>query len=151
VCVATANSAQQGFDRAEARLNAIETDFQRSASELTREIQTVVAEIRALSPLPQRQLAGEMPSWPLEDVTRLHHHLRETDRRDPRAVRALPEASSIADAQRPFGFERASAADESNGSLFVGTPVAKRLAQAAVVTGIVLLLAAGDVRLATRT
>src|SRR6266545_3404653 len=79
VCIATANSAQQGFDRAEARLAAIETDFHRSASELTREIQNVLAELRSRAPAGARQLPGETPSWPLDDITRLHSQLRETD------------------------------------------------------------------------
>jgi len=96
VCIATANSAQQGFERAEARLAAIETDFHRSASELTREIQHVLAELRTRPPAGARQLPGETsPSWPLDDVTRLHSQLRETDG-SPSLVGALalPEASA---------------------------------------------------------
>ena len=80
VCIATANAAQHGFDRAEARLAALESEFQRSTSELTREIQNAVAELRSAAQPRARQLAGEtrMPAWPLEDVTRLHSQLRDT-------------------------------------------------------------------------
>ena len=136
VCVATANSAQHGFDRAEARLNAIETDFQRSASELTREIKTVLAELRTLSPLSQRQLPGETPSWPLDGVTRLHQQLRETDGRDARAIRALPEAASVADGREPGLFSRESSVSRES-------PDRRLMARAALAVGVVLLLGAG--------
>jgi DNA anti-recombination protein RmuC len=97
VCIATANSAQQGFDRAEARLATMETDFQRSASELTREIHSVLGELRAITQTTPRQLLGEMPSWPLDDVTRLHQQLRDAQGAGaPGGLRALPEGSPIA-------------------------------------------------------
>ena len=94
VCIATANSAQQGFDRAEARLTTMETDFQRGASELTREIHMVLSELRAISQTAPRQLPGETPAWPLEDVTRLHQQLRDAQGAGPTgSLRALPEGS----------------------------------------------------------
>ena len=143
VCVATANSAQYGFDRAEARLAAIETDFQRSASELTREIQTVLAEIRNLSPT-QRQLAAEPPSWPLDDVTRLHRQLRESPETDATALRALPEASFPAEARPAASFERGGPAPEDQTTVSVGeSPGRRGLARAALAAGVVLLVAAG--------
>jgi len=144
VCVATANSAQHGFDRAEARLTAIETDFQRSASELTREIQTVLAELRNLSPLTQRQLA-EPPSWPLDDVTRLHRQLRETPDTDATAVRALPEPSSVAEASVvAAGSDPVeSVADDQLDVDSRETPVRDALARAALFVGVALLVAAG--------
>jgi hypothetical protein len=76
VCIATANSAQHGFDRAEARLAAMESALQRTTSELTAHVQTLLNEVRALTPA-SRQLPGETPSWPLQDVTRLHQQLRD--------------------------------------------------------------------------
>jgi hypothetical protein len=93
VCIATANSAQHGFDRAEARLAALEAEFQRSQSELTREIHSAVAELRSAAQTRARQLAGETqtPAWPLEDVTRLHSQLRDTQGvhvTEPRALAA---------------------------------------------------------------
>ena len=79
VCIATANSAQHGFDRAEARLAALEADFHHVTSELTREVQAVLTEVRHLaSSAGPRRLGPEAPAWPLEDVTRLHHQLRES-------------------------------------------------------------------------
>ena len=92
VCIATANSAQHGFDRAEARLTALESEFHRSTSELTREVQNAVAELRSLSQNRARQLPGETPAWPLEDVTRLHSQLRDTQGVHVSEPRALPVA-----------------------------------------------------------
>jgi type II secretory pathway component PulM len=93
VCIATANSAQHGFDRAEARLAALESEFHRSTSELTREVQNAVAELRSLSQNKARQLPGETPAWPLEDVTRLHSQLRDTQGVHVTEPRALPVAA----------------------------------------------------------
>jgi hypothetical protein len=95
VCIATANSAQHGFDRAEARLANLEADFHRTTSELTRELHTVLQEVRQLSANGQRQLPSEPPAWPLEGVTRLHSQLREASS-SPRALPAgaVPEVSS---------------------------------------------------------
>src|SRR5215813_12616505 len=78
VSIATANSAQLGLDRTDARLSAMEAAFQRTTAELTAQVQTLINEVRSLAPV-SRQLPGEMPSWPLEDVTRLHQQLRDSD------------------------------------------------------------------------
>jgi hypothetical protein len=91
VCIATANSAQHGFDRAEARLAALEGDFHRTTSELTRELHVVLDEVRQLLAGNQRQLPGESAAWPLEGVTRLHQQLREQPS-TPASPRALPAA-----------------------------------------------------------
>jgi hypothetical protein len=88
VYIATANSAQHGFDRAESRLAALEADFHRTTSELTREVQALLAEVRQLAGAAPRQLGAESPAWPLEGVTRLHQQLRESGP----DVRALPAA-----------------------------------------------------------
>jgi hypothetical protein len=94
VCIATANSAQHGFDRAEARLAALESEFQRTTSELTREIHNAVAELRSATQTRARQLAGEtqQPAWPLDDVTRLHSQLRDAQGVQMTEPRALPVA-----------------------------------------------------------
>jgi hypothetical protein len=96
VCIATANSAQHGFDRAEARLAALEAEFQRSTSELTREIHSAVAELRSAAQSSARQLGGETqpPAWPLEDVTRLHSQLRDAQGAQGTEPRALTVAPS---------------------------------------------------------
>jgi hypothetical protein len=91
VCIATANSAQHGFDRTEARLAALEADFHRTTADLTREVQTLLSEVRQLSTTSGRHLPGEPLSWPLENVTRLHQQLRETGE-----VNTLPAGRSTA-------------------------------------------------------
>jgi hypothetical protein len=78
VCIATANAAQQGFERSEARLAAIESELNRRLSELTREVHAVVAELRVGSESIGR-LPAPTQSWSLEGVTRLHHQLRTAD------------------------------------------------------------------------
>ena len=80
VCIATANVAQQGFERSEAKLAAIEGELNRRLSDLTREVQTVVAELRTAQETSLARLpAPTQQAWPLEGVTRLHHQLRTED------------------------------------------------------------------------
>ena len=76
VCIAAAGTAQRSFDRAESRLTALETDLQSRMTELTREMRTVVAELRA-RPDQRWALSGAAPAWPLDDVMRLHDQLRK--------------------------------------------------------------------------
>jgi hypothetical protein len=78
VCIATANAAQQGFERSEARLAAIETELNRRLGELTREVHSVVAELKAGSDSIGR-LPAPARAWSLEGVTQLHHQLRTAD------------------------------------------------------------------------
>jgi hypothetical protein len=80
VCIATANAAQQGFERSEARLAAIEGELNRRLGELTREVHTMVTELRAAQETSLARLpAADTQAWPLEGVTRLHHQLRAGD------------------------------------------------------------------------
>jgi hypothetical protein len=78
VCIATANAAQQGFERSEARLAAIEGELSRRLTDLTREVHAVVAELRVGHESAPR-LPASTQAWPLEGVTRLHHQLRTSD------------------------------------------------------------------------
>jgi len=77
VCIATANVAQQGFDRAEARLASFEEDVHLILSEFGRDLQSAVAEMKARPEHPPARLDGSAP-WSLDDVTRLHGQLRES-------------------------------------------------------------------------
>jgi len=81
VCIATAHSAQRGFDQAEARLAAIEQDLQQRLVDLRREVQTVVGELRGTPGLAR--LGANPPAWPLDGVTRLHHQLRQSADQPP--------------------------------------------------------------------
>jgi hypothetical protein len=138
VCIATANSAQHGFDRAEARLAALESEFHRSTSELTREVQNAVAELRSLSQNKARQLPGETPAWPLEDVTRLHSQLRDTQGVHVTEPRALPVAAEPqTQVVRTTEYRTAAAPSPLSGVVAVDPPQTRRLA---LIAGVVLLL-----------
>ncbi len=100
VCIATAHSAQKGFDLAEQRLTAIERDLHQRFGELRGEVQSVLSEVRGtagaahLNPAPQQ-------AWPLDGVARLHQQLRQTPEHvelDPEAVPLLeyPTAREVA-------------------------------------------------------
>ena len=75
VCIATASVARQGFDRAEARLASFEDDVHVILGEFGRDLQAVLAEMKARP--GQGRLEGA-PPWSLDDVTRLHSQLRES-------------------------------------------------------------------------
>src|SRR5262249_50873216 len=61
VCLATASTAQSGFDRAETRLAALESEFHRRMSDLSREVQSAMAEIRARAALQPWTLPEATP------------------------------------------------------------------------------------------
>ncbi len=77
VCVSAANLAIQGFERAEARLNALETNIQDRLTQLSQDVQMAIADGRRepeLSELPGATVAP----FPLEGVMRIHDDLRES-------------------------------------------------------------------------
>lgn len=76
VSLAMSNASQQGIERAEARFAAFETEVHLRLNELTRELTSAVAEMKARV---DRQAASRDPSaqWSLDDVTRLHGQLRD--------------------------------------------------------------------------
>jgi hypothetical protein len=102
VCAATATSALSGFDRAEARLAALETGLHRRLTELSDHLQSAVAEFRSRTGQQPQALPSPDLSWPPDDVGHLHNQLRESDDvnapgRPSRRVEAraqLPEAAA---------------------------------------------------------
>jgi hypothetical protein len=82
VCIATARTAQKGFDRAEARLTSFEHEFHRHLTEIGRDLQTAVSEMRAPAEYRSRRLDRAAP-WAFEDVTRLHNQLRDSGAQPP--------------------------------------------------------------------
>jgi hypothetical protein len=76
VSLAMANASQQGVERAEARFAAFETEVHLRLNELTRELTSAVAEMKARV---DRQNASRDASaqWSLDEVTRLHGQLRD--------------------------------------------------------------------------
>lgn len=91
ISVNAAGSAQTGLERAEARLATIEHDLHRRMDELSRDIHAALAELR------QQHGDGHSPatSWSLDEVTRLHHELREgaaaADAAPPTALERRPD------------------------------------------------------------
>jgi hypothetical protein len=69
-----AGSAQTGIERAEARLATLESDLHRRISDLSRDIHAVLSELRQHGGPALRNPAN---AWPLDEVTRLHHALRD--------------------------------------------------------------------------
>ena len=77
VSIAATNSSVSGFDRAEARLVAIETALNDRLTTVSEQLATAVAEIRALG--PARVADSPAPVWPIDGVVRLHNQLRDTN------------------------------------------------------------------------
>jgi hypothetical protein len=74
ICVNTAGSAQTGIERSEARLATLENDVHRRLDNLSRDLHAVLAELRQHGGPALRSPAS---SWSLDEVTRLHHELRD--------------------------------------------------------------------------
>jgi hypothetical protein len=96
-CVAAANLALRGFERAEARFAALEADLQNRMVELSRELHAALAELRGSAPRSTSLSAATAP-FPLESVMRIHDQLRGPDE----AARAnLPAGAQRAVADAP--------------------------------------------------
>ena len=87
-CVAAANLALRGFERSEARFVALEADLQERMAQLSRDVQSAVAELRGAT-APRALPAGDVSPFPLESVMRIHDELRRFDE-----VGALPPPAS---------------------------------------------------------
>jgi hypothetical protein len=97
ICVSTAGSAQTGIERAEARLSTLERDLHRRIDDLSRDLQTVLTELRRQN---GAALRGPAAPWALDEVTRLHAELREGGGRqdEPAVLDAAVSRESIEDA-----------------------------------------------------
>ena len=73
---AMATASKQGLDRAEARFVSFENEVHLRLNELTMELQSALAEMKARLDRPpsSRDAASQ---WSLDDVTRLHGQLRD--------------------------------------------------------------------------
>src|SRR5215831_14338492 len=88
ICVSTAGSTQTGIERAEARLATLERDLHRRMDDLSRDVHAVLDELRQQNGATVRSPAS---SWALEEVTRLHHEIRD-GASAPSSALALPTA-----------------------------------------------------------
>ena len=98
--VATAGSALSGLERAETTLATIQADLSERMEQLSREVQSTLAEIRG-GPPRAGQSAGNA-NWPLAQVMRLHNELRESDDHHAMAEESTPaEAVTTGRRRRP--------------------------------------------------
>ena len=99
---AAANLTIRGFASVESRLTALEHDLQNRMAQLSRELQSVVAELRTAR--PQAAPAAAPAAFPLESVMRIHEELRGAEGESgpgpeslkAGATRALPQPSETA-------------------------------------------------------
>jgi len=85
-CVTAVQAALQGFERAEARLDAVERQMHVRFGDLAREMREAMQELRTE---PPGRLGAAPRAWPLEEVVRLHGEMRaEADDRGSRALAA---------------------------------------------------------------
>jgi hypothetical protein len=90
-CLAAAHSALSGFERAEARIAALEADLQRRMNQLSADLHSAVAELRAANERRQPALPAAVAPFELDSVMRIHEGLRERDA----AARSLPPAAPV--------------------------------------------------------
>jgi len=76
ISVAATTTSISGFDRAEARLAAIETTLNARLSTVSDQLAAAVAEIRSLAPARAVDVAPQ-PAWPIDGVVKLHNQHRE--------------------------------------------------------------------------
>jgi len=75
ICVSTAGSTQTGIERAEARIAALEKDLHRRMDDLSRDVHAVLDALRQQG--GATTLRSPASPWALDEVTRLHHELRD--------------------------------------------------------------------------
>jgi len=91
ICVSTAGSTQTGMERAEARLATLEKDLHRRMDDLSRDVHAVLDELRQQNGATLRSPAS---SWALDEVTRLHHEIRDGAGGGKNRVRDEPVAEA---------------------------------------------------------
>ena len=97
ISVAATSTSVSGFDRAEARLAAIETTLNARLTTVSEQLAAAVAEIRSLAPVRTNEVVSQ-PTWPIEGVVKLHNQHREAGDVSPVVIpvepvqRALPPA-----------------------------------------------------------
>jgi len=81
-CVTAARLALRGFERAESRLAALESDLQARMTQLSHDVQSLLAGTHESS-LPRPH---SLTPFPLERVMRIHEELRTSEQGDPRGA-----------------------------------------------------------------
>jgi hypothetical protein len=84
--VAAASLSLRGYERAEARLSALETDLRAQLTQLSRDIHAALAEVKAATiGAPAALPAPAAAPFPLDRVMRIHDGLRESGSQAPGA------------------------------------------------------------------
>jgi hypothetical protein len=86
-CVAAANLALRGFANAESRVAALENEIKTGMSQLSRDLQSILGELRSTR---TAALPGANSAFPLEGVMRIHQELRESNDEAAPEARPLP-------------------------------------------------------------
>ena len=100
VCVSAANAALHGFERAEARIAALETNLQEQIGRLSHDVQLALAEVRR-DPNARAAIGAPVEPFPLEGVMRIHEELRDGPAAANPAALALPDRDLAAAAAPP--------------------------------------------------
>jgi hypothetical protein len=74
-CLTASDSTLRGFERAGATFTALQETLQRQMSDLARQVQHALEELRTSHRDGTPQLAAQSP-WPLDDVMRVHENVR---------------------------------------------------------------------------
>jgi anti-sigma-K factor RskA len=98
ICARAAQLALQGFERAEARFAALEHDLQAQLGQLSRDIQTAVAELRRDG--ARSGSGADVAPFPIEGVLRIHDELRGGDA--PSSDLALARVNTPAASEPPI-------------------------------------------------
>ena len=145
--VAAASLTLRGLAGVETRLTALEQDLQAGMAQLSRELQSVVAELRNARAPHQ---PGAATAFPLESVMRIHDELRESDPTQSSApealksgaVRALPQSTEVTTAltARVESLERAvsSVAEATEPPRSGWRPLYTILAMIVIIAGVAL-------------
>jgi hypothetical protein len=94
-CVAAANLSLRGYERAEARLAALEEDLRGQLAQLSRDVHAALAEVRRPEGR-QAQLASGAAPFPLDSVMRIHEELRESGAPSSSLVPSRPDVAPSA-------------------------------------------------------
>jgi len=93
-CVAAANLSLRGYERAEARLAALETDLRGQLSQLSRDVHAALEAIKHDASRPAA-LPAAAP-FPLDSVMRIHEELRENGKAGTDLVPVGPASGTAA-------------------------------------------------------
>jgi hypothetical protein len=84
-------------------LRALESSLGQKLTDLTDQMQAVVTELRANGAIRSQSLQPATPTWPIDDVVRLHNQLRDTSDGNDSNDRALATRPALVLPEAPAG------------------------------------------------